>query len=299
MAYFDKAKQTELITDASPFGLSAILTQKGSGSVDRKVVAYISRSLSDVERRYSQTEREALAIVWAVERLHVYLYGGHFTLITDCKPVELILNNQQSRPPARIERWNLRLQDYDFDVSYTKGHDNPSDFLSRHLPINDTSGDKQFQNNAEKYVCFLTQHAIPKAMTLPEIQQATTADPILQLLMELITTGKWYLIDNLTTQSHPNVSIPELKAYRKIKSELALNEHDRIILRGSRIILPESLRLKAIHIAHEGHQGLVKTKQLLREKVWYPGIDKLAKNVVDTCILCQTNGPKCPLNHYV
>ena len=294
MAYFDKTKQTELITDASLFGLSAILTQKGSGSVDRKVVAYISRSLSDVERRYSQTEREALAIVWAVERLHVYLYGGHFTLITDCKPVELILNNPQSRPPARIERWNLRLQDYDFDVSYTKGHDNPSDFLSRHLPINDTSGDKQFQNIAEKYVCFLTQHAIPKAMTLPEIQQATTADPTLQLLMELITTGKWYLIDNLTTQSHPNVSIPELKAYRKIKSELALNEHDRIILRGSRIILPERLRLKAIHIAHEGHQGLVKTKQLLREKVWYPGIDKLAKNVVDTCILCQANGPKCP-----
>ena len=158
MAYFDKTKQTELITDASPFGLSAILTRKGSGSVDRKVVAYISRPLSDMERRYSQTEREALAIVWAVERLHVYLYGGHFTLITDCKPVELILNNPQSRPPARIERWNLRLQDYDFDISYTKGH----------LPINDTSGDKQFQNIAEKYVCFLTQHAVPKA--LPEIQ---------------------------------------------------------------------------------------------------------------------------------
>ena len=51
-------------------------------------------------------------------------------------------------------------------------------------------------------------------MTLPEIQQATTADPTLQLLMELITTGKWYLIDNLTTLSHPKVSIPELKGHR-------------------------------------------------------------------------------------
>ena len=247
-----------------------------------------------MERRYSQTEREALAIVWVVERLHVDLYGGHFTLITDCKPVELILNNPQSRPPARIERWNLRLQDYDFDVSYTKGHDNPSDFLSRLLPINYTSGCKQFQHIAEKYVCFLTQYAVPKAMTLPEIQQVTTADPTLQLLLKLITTGKWYLIDNLNTQVHANVSIPELKAYRKIKSELALNELDRIILRGSRIIRPESLRLKAIHIVHEGHQGLVKSKQLLREKVWYLGIDKLAKNAVDTCILCQATGPKCP-----
>ncbi len=89
--------------------------------------------------------------------------------------------------------------------------------------------------------------------------------------MELITTGKWYLIDTLNIQSYPNVKVSELKAYRKIKTELTFNEQDQIILRGSKIVLPESLRLKAIHIAHEGHQGLVKTKQLLREKVWYPG----------------------------
>ncbi len=93
---------------------------------------------------------------------------------------KLILNNPKSRPPARIERWNLRLQDYDFDVSYTQGLDNPSDFLSRHLPVNATSESQHFQSIAEKYVCFLTQHSVPKAMTLPEIQQATTADPTLQ-----------------------------------------------------------------------------------------------------------------------
>ncbi|CAB4013330.1 Transposon Tf2-9 poly [Paramuricea clavata] len=261
---------------------------KVPGSDQRKVVAYISRSLSDVERRYCQTEREALAIVWAIERLHIYLYGGHFTLITDCKPVELILNNPQSRPPARIERWNLRLQDYDFNVRYTKGLDNPSDFLSRHLPVNNTTDDRQFQTMADNYVCFLTQHA---AMTLPEIQQATVADSTLQILSNLITTGKWHLIDSLDVQSNPNVKVLDLKACEKIKTELTLNEHDGIILRGSRIVLPESLRLKAVQIAHEGHQGLVKTKQLLREKVWYPGIDKLAKHTVDTCLLCQANGP--------
>ncbi|CAB4001197.1 PREDICTED: uncharacterized protein K02A2.6-like, partial [Paramuricea clavata] len=291
MAYFDQTKETELITDASLFGLSAILTQKVPGSDQRNVVAYISRSLSDVERRYCQTEREALAIVWAIKRLHIYLYGGHFTLITDCKPVELILNNPQSRPPARIERWNLRLQDYDFNVRYTKGLDNPSDFLSRHLPVNNTTDDRQFQTMADNYVCFLTQHAVPRAMTLPEIQQATMSDSTLQILSNLITTGKWHLRDSLDVQSNPNVKVLDLKACEKIKTELTLNEHDGIILRGSRIVLPESLRLKAVQIAHEGHQGLVKTKQLLREKVWYPGIDKLAKHTVDTCLLCQANGP--------
>ena len=110
MAYFNPSKDTVLITDASPWGLSAILMQKSSGQDDHRVVAYASQVLSDVERRYSQTEREALAIVWAIERLHVYLYGSHFTLLTDCKPLQLILDNPQSKTPARIEQWNLHLQ---------------------------------------------------------------------------------------------------------------------------------------------------------------------------------------------
>ena len=93
MAYFDRNKETELVTDASLTGLSAILSQKSADQDDRKIVAYISRLLSDVEKKYSQTEREALTIVWAIERLNLYLYGAHFTLITDCKPVEMILNN--------------------------------------------------------------------------------------------------------------------------------------------------------------------------------------------------------------
>ena len=59
VAYFDQIKETELFTDASPWGLSAILTQKTSGQEDRRVVAYASRSLSPVERQYSQTKREA------------------------------------------------------------------------------------------------------------------------------------------------------------------------------------------------------------------------------------------------
>ncbi len=101
MAY---SKNTEQTTDASPVGLSAILSQKTPGTNNRKIVAFASRSLSDVETRYSQTEKEALAIIWAIKRLHLYLHGKKFTLYTDCKPVQLILANPKSKPPARIER---------------------------------------------------------------------------------------------------------------------------------------------------------------------------------------------------
>ena len=76
MSYFDPTKQTELIVDASPMGLGAVFAQKTANSNEpMHVIAYASRSLTDVERRYSQTEREALAIVWGCEHHHLYLYG--------------------------------------------------------------------------------------------------------------------------------------------------------------------------------------------------------------------------------
>ena len=65
-AYFDPDKDTEICVDASPVGLGAILAQTDSDSGNQQEVAYASRSLSDTEQRYSQTEREALAVVWGV-----------------------------------------------------------------------------------------------------------------------------------------------------------------------------------------------------------------------------------------
>ena len=101
MAYFNPTKHTELIVDASPVGLEAVLPQKTANSDEpMHVVAYASRTLTDVERRYSQTEREALAIVWGCEHHHLYLYGAPFTLVTDHQPLETIFSNPSSKPSA-------------------------------------------------------------------------------------------------------------------------------------------------------------------------------------------------------
>jgi len=109
LAHFRNDCQTRVVTDASPTGLGAVLTQC-QNSIWR-VIAYATRSLSDVERRYSQTEKEALAIVWAVERFNLYLFGMQFELESDHKPLECICG-RKSKPLARIERWVLRLQGY-------------------------------------------------------------------------------------------------------------------------------------------------------------------------------------------
>ena len=140
-----------------------------------------------------QTEKEALAIVWAVECFHAYLYGGHFTLYTDCKPVELIFNKKRSQPPARIERWNLHLQEYNFTTVYTKGVENPSDFLSRH-PSKVSSNNEQL--TTEQCINFIAMHATPNAMSLSQIKQATKNDATLQKVIKFISKNYWKLTES-------------------------------------------------------------------------------------------------------
>ena len=81
ISYFDPNLDTEVIVDASPIGQSTILLQHSQTGV--KVVSFGSRSLSPVERRYLQTERESLAEVFGCETFHLYVYGDHFTVATD------------------------------------------------------------------------------------------------------------------------------------------------------------------------------------------------------------------------
>ena len=127
--YFDTNKETEPSVDVSPVGVSVILAQWDSSSSTPNVIAYASRALTLTERRYSLTKKGALAIVWGIEHFHLHFYGAQFTLYTD-KALEVIFSNPVSRPPAQIERWLLRLQQYQFCVKYKQGSQNPVDFLS-------------------------------------------------------------------------------------------------------------------------------------------------------------------------
>ena len=117
MKYFNPSLKTELIVDASPVGLGAILTQVTADG-GTNIVAYASRSLTDCESRYSQSEREALAVVWGIEHFHLYLYGSSFQVTTDHKPLEPIFTNPTCKATARVERLQLRLQPYKTKVVY-------------------------------------------------------------------------------------------------------------------------------------------------------------------------------------
>ena len=119
LGYFGNTCQTKVIADANPYGLAAVLVQIQQGQ--NRVIAFASRTLSQIERKYSQTKKKAFSLVWACERFNVYLYGADFDLLTDDhKALELIFS-LRSKSSARTERWVLRLLPYPYRVIYIAG----------------------------------------------------------------------------------------------------------------------------------------------------------------------------------
>ena len=270
IGFFDMSWDTEVHVDASPVGAAGILCQKNKDGA-QKVIKYISRSFTDTERRYSQIEKEALAFVWALERLEPYLIGQHFTVFTDNKAVELIFKNPLSKPPARILRWALRVSSFNYTIVHRPGLGNIADFLSRH-PLDAPEADKKMY--AEDYVNMLVSYSMPCAMPRDLVLKETLSDSCLIELTKMIRANK------LNTNAND-----EVRKFSKVFDELSVSD-EGFIIRDRRLVLPSSLRLQAIRLAHEGHQGLRKTKELLRSKVWFPNMDLLTENYYDQCS-CQ------------
>ena len=269
---FDPNLDTEIVADASPVGLGGILIQRNKEN-KTNIVAYASRTLSDVEKKFCQTEKEALSVVWALEHFHQYISGCEFTVYTDHKALESIFSNPKSRTNARIERWTLRLQAYKFKVKHRRGEGFPADFLSRR-PVGPTNTAEEKRN--ENYINFLIRNATPVAIKTEDIVKATEADRKLQQLKEWITDP---------SKIPEKVDDPELRSLLTVKNEITVT--DGVLLRESRLLIPKSLQEKCVNIAHEGHQGIVKTKALLRSKIWFPGMDKMTEDKIKNCRPCQ------------
>jgi len=145
---------------------------------------------------------------------------------------------------------------------YHPGKTNIADVLSRlTLKVNRDYGEKY-----ENVAALVGSSTIP-ALQSDEIDVASKNDPELVELRQCIQTGDW--------------SNCSCKEYLPVRKELC--NYGNLLLRGTRIIIPKELRKQVLELAHEGHQGIVKTKSMLRIKVWWPGMDKEAER------LCRTS----------
>ena len=109
LAYFDRDKETTIQVGASGRGLGVVLLQY------KKPIAHASKSLTDAEKRYANIERELLAVVFGAERFHTYVYGKHFKVESDHKPLEMIQLKNLTAAPPRLQRPLLRIQKHDMN----------------------------------------------------------------------------------------------------------------------------------------------------------------------------------------
>lgn len=277
---FDPELATVHVADAGPEGIAASVYQiRGDGTW--VPVDHASRSLTECEQRYSQTERESLAQSWGMTAHRYYLMGIKFDSYTDHMPLVSIYNNGRYGN-ARVERHRLQVQGMDYNMKYMVGKDNPCDYASRHPRSLSTFTDKErsrmyIDDGNDLVISAIITSDLPDAVTPKMVSIATKHSQEMQKLVSAIAKCEV-----------PND--PELKPYRAVFQELACK--DDIVLRGDRVVIPPetdigNLRQMVVDIAHEGHQGEVKCKRLLRSRVWFPGLDDLVKSKVTGCIGCQ------------
>jgi len=118
LALYNPLAETELHTDACSSGLGGVLMQRQPSGLFA-VVAYYSKSTNQAEKNYHSFELEMLAIVRAIERFHLYLYGINFTVVTDCNALVHAITKANLNP--RIARWTLALQNYSFKTTHCPG----------------------------------------------------------------------------------------------------------------------------------------------------------------------------------
>ena len=189
LQHYDPTKAVSLSTDASPYGVGAVLCHVLADGIEEPI-AYASRTLNAVERKYSQLDKEAMAIVFGVKRFHQYLYGRQFAIVSDRKPLQYLLSESRGAPvmaSARLQRWALILGAYQYTISYRPGEKMANaDGLSR-LPLPESPASAEVPLPGEVVCLLQTLQSSP--ITAEQIRQWTSKDPILSKVRELVAKG--------------------------------------------------------------------------------------------------------------
>ena len=264
LAYYNPKKETVLQTDASVKGLGACLLQ------DQKPVYFASKVLTETQHGYMAIEIESLAVAWAMEKFHHFLYASHFILETDQRPLEAILSKSLNQATPWLQRILIRTFPYTFTVRYIPGTTNQlADCLSQLGNQKDAIKLPKLQVNQT------TKQLLARSDSLQQLRVATQANDELAILKHTIMQ-EW--------PKNIKQVPPELQPYWTFREELTIE--DGLILKGTRIVIPNKQQQAILKQLHEGHLGLNKCKLRAKETVYWPRLNNELENLVLNCELC-------------
>lgn len=285
LKYYDMNAEVTLQCDASEKGLGATLLQNG------QPVAFASRTLSQVEQRYAQIEKECLAIIFGCSKFSQYITRREkITVETDHKPLQPIFKKSLLAAPSRLQRMLLRLQRYNLEVTYKPGSQMyVADHLSRaYLKNQDDQPHDEFQVFALELEEINPLDTVKiTSERLGQLQKATEQDPVMQTLKSTILVG-WP-----DTREQVPISIRE---YWNFREDLTL--HNGILFKSQCIVIPRALRSEVISRLHSSHLGIEACLRKARDRVYWPAMNSDIKEAVAKCEVCaeyQASNPQQPL----
>ncbi|KAJ0172603.1 hypothetical protein K1T71_011742 [Dendrolimus kikuchii] len=270
LALYDVGAPAQLSVDASRDAVGAVLLQGG------RPVEFSSRTLTDAQRRYAQVEKEMLAIVFACERFHQYIFGKQRVVVeSDHKPLESIFKKPLMSVPARLQRMMLRLQNYDLIVTYKPGkYMYIADTLSR-APLPELYSNEVHENNLYQIQMIINSLPISNNK-LSLIKKESKKDTVCLKLTDYINKG-W--------PEHKSQVANELKLFWPFRNEFFIV--DSVIFRNGLVLIPQSLRKEMLSIVHEGHMGIDRCKRRARQVMYWPNMSRDVELYVRRCSTCQ------------
>ena len=316
LAYPNYQLPFTLHTDSSTDGLGAVLYQKQDGKL--RVIAYASRSVSKAEANYPAHKLEFLALKWAVcEKFHEYLYGSKpFEVFTDNNPLTYVLTS--AKLDACGQRWVAKLANYNFSIKYRCGASNTeADALSRIKWPEALSENVDIDNGRmdTHVINAILAGAVTKSSLIESVScnaeiipteldkdtgklsdinwtKEQGLDPNLGVIIRLIEFGQ------LTKRKLQGKDSSEVKSFLRNRKSLKLVKD--VLYRKSysdnstskktlwQLVVPKLFRGRALLGCHDdvGHQGILRTLSLLRERFYWPGMQEEATQHVLKCSRC-------------
>lgn len=271
-------------TDASQKGIGAVLSQKDEKGGKLKPIAFASRLLKSAENNYSVTEKEALAVVWALRKFRYTVYGYPVTVITDHQPLVSLFT--RTLPPGRLGRWALLIQEFGIKIKYKPGCLNyVPDALSRY-PI---EAEETIQEDST--VLLIDTHGVKakqpvQAWSLEELKAAQSTDENIIAIRTYLENGEKGKQPILPT----GCTIDQFKVHQDIVYHTKEGTSTRTGTQTIRLLVPEKLVPNLLNLYHNstiiGHRGIDHTVHRINTLYVVFNLKQKVEEYVTNCVKC-------------